>query len=197
MDLKRFVEKNDLLKKQESPNTAWRNEVQIMKNTTTLNTTLIIAAIVFATAGCSNKDKFFPEQDTYRSSQKMMDAQVAAAVRDNGNLYDCHFNNAALNSLGRQQLDSAVRGKQGDGPVVVRLQDENDHDLVVRRMESVAAYLKESGLQDNQIVFSDTFNDSTYTPAAVGLSNLAKTDTAEQTNPAPKGQYGTSVDVAK
>lgn len=161
-----------------------------MTNTQTVNTTLIIAAIVLATAGCSNKDKFFPEQETYRPSQKMVDLQVAAAARDNGNLYECHFNDSALNALGRQQLDAIVRGKQSDRAVIVRLQEGSDHDLVVRRMESVAAYLKEGGMQDNQIVFSDTFNDSTYSPAAVGLANLAKTDTAAASAAPGQGPAG-------
>lgn len=175
-----------------------RAKVNVMTNTQTLHTTLIITAIVLATAGCSKKDKFFPEQDTYRRSQQMMDMQIAAAARDSGNLYDCHFDESALNSLGEQQLDAVVRGKQSDEAVVVRLQDASDHDRVVRRMESVAAYLKDAGLQDDQIVFSDTFNDATYTPAALGLANLAKTDTVEQGEAgAPNGQYGTSMDVAK
>ncbi len=161
-----------------------------MTNTQTLNTTLIIAVIVLATAGCSRKNDFFPKADTYRPSQKMVDVQVATAARENGNLYDCHFSDTALNALGRQQLDAVVRGKQGNGPVVVHLQAGNDHDHVVRRMEAVAAYLKESGLQDDQIVFSDKFNDSSYSPAAVGLATLGKTDTATADGAALQSSQG-------
>ncbi len=169
-----------------------------MNNTMTFNTILLIAAIAFATAGCSSKDKFFPEQDTYRRSQQMMDTQIAAAARDSGNLYDCHFDESGLNALGKQQLDAVVRGQHDNATLVVRLQDESDHDRVVRRMKSVAAYLKDAGLQDNQIVFSDKFNDATYTPAVAGLSQLAKTDTGEQTTEAKStSQNGASTDVAK
>jgi hypothetical protein len=123
----------------------------------------------------------------------MIDAQAAAATRTNGNLYDCHFNDAALNSLGHEQLDAAVRGKRSDGPVVIHLLDGGDHDLMVHRMESVAAYLKDRGMRDDQIVFSDKLNDATYTPAAAGLASLAKTDTANDADAeAQPGDYGMS-----
>lgn len=170
-----------------------------MTNATKFKSCLVFAAVVLVTAGCSKNDPFFPEAGNDRPSKDMVDAQVAAAASRSGNLYGNHFDGAEVNTLGKQQLDAIVRGTADSKPVVVRFAEGSDHDLSVRRMESVAMYLKDKGLADERIVFADRFDGTMYTPAAVGLANLAKTDTTsaegDAGQEAPK-QYGSSMDIA-
>lgn len=153
-----------------------------MINMKTIRTAVVVAAMTLVITGCSSSRKqtdapFFPSDDAYRAHQQAIDAQVAAGAREDGNLYDCHFTGDAVNSLGRSKLDAMVRGAEVDQVVNVHLAGDGAHDLLVRRMRSVTAYLKDQGLPDEQIAFTEGLNDRTYTPAAMGLRNLEKTDT--------------------
>lgn len=158
---------------------------------------IVIACVVLVTAGCAKNDPFFPEASNDRPATDMVDAQIAAAAARSGNLYNSHFDDAELNALGRQQLDAIARGTAPSDPVIVRFAAGTGQDLSVRRMQAVAGYLMEKGLPDERIVFADRFDDSMYSPAAVGLANLPKTNTgsADGGGAETPQQYGTSMDL--
>lgn len=148
------------------------------RNLTIKSGLVLAAAAVLALSGCAKQEPFFPATG---ATKNMVDAQVAAGTRGNGNLYECHFNGDKVNALGSSKLDDMVHGRPSGEQLVVHMESE-DHDLLVRRMEAVATYLKDGGLADGEIVFADQFDGSTYSPAALGLANLAKTDTSDDTS---------------
>ena len=62
-------------------------------------------------------------------------------------------------------------------PVTIHMAPTADRSVLMRRIEAVTAYLKDNGLNDQQINFVSELNDGSYHPAAPDLANLHKTDT--------------------
>ncbi len=89
-------------------------------------------------------------------------------------LYDMHFHGGKLSSLGEGKLDLIVKGTPAGDPVEVYL--DGPHDMMTERHSAVAAYLKKSGLSENDIVVADGINPNVTTPTAYNLGGLYKQD---------------------
>jgi hypothetical protein len=142
---------------------------------------LSFAAALAVAAGCAEHtepDVEFPQAGTIRSHERMADIQRANGARGDGNLHAAHFTDDALNSLGRAKLDAMLRDDESVRPVTIHLAPAGEQNVQMRRIESVTAYLKDSGLTEAQMRFETGLNDASYHPSAPGLANLRKTDTA-------------------
>jgi len=147
-----------------------------------------LVLVLAAVAGCESdadraaRGEGFPPEGTVRSPQRFVDVQQAAGARGEGNLYEAHFVGAELNSLGRAKLDAMLRDDDAL-PVVVHLTPVDDANLREHRMQAIAIYLQDGGLSASQIRFTDGLNEDAVAPAAPGLKNLKKTDSAAQAEP--------------
>jgi hypothetical protein len=133
-------------------------------------------------AGCAEHTRpttEFPEEGSLRPHQRMSDIQRANGARGDGNLYAVHFTGDALNSLGRAKLGAMLRDDESVRPLTVHIAPAPDRDVLLRRIESVTAYLKDNGLTDQQMHFVSGLNDASYHRSASGLANLHKMDSVE------------------
>ena len=147
-----------------------------------------LAAI--AAAGCAEHTQpttEFPEEGSLRPHQRMADIQRANGARGDGNLYTAHFTDDALNSLGRSKLDAMLRDEESVRPLTVHMTPAPDRATVLRRIESVTAYLKDNGLSDQQMHFVSGLNESSYHPSAPALANLRKMDADAPAAETPAG----------
>jgi len=146
-----------------------------MKLVTTVSFLAVLAA-----CGCAEHTQAsteFPAEGTVPAPQRMAEIQRAAGARHDGNLYAAHFTDDALNSLGRAKLESMLSDDEAVRPVTIHMAATSDRSVLMRRIEAVTAYLKDNGLNDQQINFVSELNDASYHPAAPDLANLHKTDT--------------------
>ena len=146
-----------------------------MKLVTTVSFLAVLAA-----CGCAEHTQAsteFPAEGTVPAPQRMAEIQRAAGARHDGNLYAAHFTDDALNSLGRAKLESMLSDDEAVRPVTIHMAATADRSVLMRRIEAVTAYLKDNGLNDQQINFVSELNDASYHPAAPDLANLHKTDT--------------------
>lgn len=137
----------------------------------------ITLAAALAGAGCAEHTQpttEFPEDGSLRPHQRMADIQRANGARGDGNLYAAHFTDDALNSLGRVKVDAMMRDEESVRPLTVHMAPLADRDALLRRIESVTAYLKDNGLTDSQMHFVSGLNNESYHPSAQGLANLRK-----------------------
>ena len=135
---------------------------------------------VLAICGCAEHAQpstEFPAEGTVPVPHRMAEIQRSSGARHDGNLYAAHFTDDALNSLGRSKLDSLLRDDEAVRPVTIHMAATADRLVLMRRIEAVTAYLKDNGLNDQQIHFVSELNADSYHPAAPDLANLGKTDT--------------------
>ncbi len=160
--------------------------------------TLTFAALMVVTGCAEHREPTteFPEEGSFRPHQRMADIQRANGARADGNLYAVHFTDDALNSLGRSKLDAMLRDEESIRPLTVHMASTPDRAALLRRIESVTAYLKDNGLPDQQMKFVSDLNDASYHPSAPALANLRKTDTGESADadaaPSPATGFGGS-----
>ena len=136
-------------------------------------------AVVNGCAEHTKPDPQFAHVGTVRPHQRMMDVQRSAGARADGNLYAAHFTDDAVNSLGRAKLQAMLGNDETVRPVTVHMAPTADRDALMRRIESVTAYLRDNGLTDAQMHFVSGLNDASYHPSAPDLANLRKADTGE------------------
>ena len=149
-----------------------------MNRTTCLKFALGLAL----TGGCAEHTKPDPEfatVETVRPYQRMAQVQRSAGARADGNLYAVHFTDDAVNSLGRAKIDAMLGNDEVVRPLAIHMAPAADHDALMRRMESVTAYLKDQGLTDAQMHFVSGLSDASYHPSGPDLANLRKTDSGE------------------
>jgi hypothetical protein len=159
------------------------------------------AALVVLTAGCHNGNpprpapllhgEAFPADSDTRSVWDVRAAQAAAGARQDATLHAVHFDQAGLNSLGLQKLDLMLSDEQPTAPLIVYLDLSSDASIDADR-QAVAAYLRDRGLQDNQIAIRDGANPHAMSSAADAVTNL---HAMESPAPAQSGTPGSSVPV--
>ncbi len=138
-----------------------------------------LAALVLA-VGCAEHTKPDPQFDdggTIRPHQRMAEVQRSTGARADGNLYAAHFTDDAVNSLGRAKLDAMLGNDETIRPLTIHMAPMSNRDALIRRIESITAYLKDNGLSDAQMHFVSGLNDDSYHPSAPDLTNLRKMDT--------------------
>ncbi|MCC6424557.1 MAG: hypothetical protein IT447_13870 [Phycisphaerales bacterium] len=168
------------------------------------NTGLTALGLVLL-AGCHGKANKtpsamdFPPPDEVRSINRFNDAQSAAGARNDATLYPAHFNGAALSSLGAHKLDDMIADDDACEPMTVYVNlDENDARTEKRR-SAVVAYLKDSGLRDEQIKLADGRNPDVHSPSSLGASKLYKIEDgklADNAQPAGEDGAGTAAPAA-
>jgi hypothetical protein len=145
---------------------------------------LLILSLLALLAGCQDQtpNTMMPDNDAIppdgptRQYARVIEAQSATAARHDAMLYDYHFSNAALNSLGQQKL--ALMSRVGDGgfPVIVYLVLPEEQ-LTDQRIQSVRHFLQDQGLQESQIAIRLGDNPDTTFQAGAGIDALNKLET--------------------
>jgi hypothetical protein len=160
------------------------------------------AAVVAMTAGCHRHDmnsnvvlhgEDFPADNDTRAVWQIRAAQAAAGAREDATLYGVHFDDGGLNSLGQRKLELMLADEQPVEPLIVYL-DLNSDAAADKDRQSVAAYLKDRGLQDSQIALKDGPNPHAGHSAARALANLQALDAGP--NP-QSGTPGSSIPVSQ
>jgi hypothetical protein len=146
---------------------------------TTVLTASLLTAFGFTTAGCGtdgsyDKD-FFPSGD--RQVDKIENAQAAAGARSDASLSAAHFDGGALNSLGQDKLDLMTSSLPDEGPVTIYLDMPTDGPFAQARKDAVTAYLIDSHLTADQFTLVAGPNTTSWSPSAVALTNMCKTET--------------------
>jgi hypothetical protein len=116
--------------------------------------------------------------------------QAAVGARADATLYPVHFNDAGLNSLGREKLELMLEDEEATQPLVVYLDLPDGADAAPAH-KAVADFLKARGLTESQMKVVDSPNPKTLHPAADALTGLtALQQTQPNANPAaaPAGQ---------
>lgn len=143
---------------------------------------LPLAMVLVLAGGCAEHtkpDAAFDDEATIRPYRRMAEVQRSAGARADGNLHPAHFTDDAVNSLGRAKLDAMLANEETVRPLTIHLAPMADRSALMRRIESVTAYLKDNGLNDAQLHFVTGLNDASYHSSASDLANLRKTDTGE------------------
>ena len=156
---------------------------------------LAFLAAALAAVGCAEHtqpDPEFPADNAIRSPRRFAEVQRANGARNDGNLYEVHFTDDAVNSLGRAKLESMISDDETVRPVTIHMIALKDMSVTVRRMESVTAYLKDAGLTDAQIKFETGLKPGNYHPAAPELANLQKMETGAAAEPPAAVNEGVS-----
>jgi hypothetical protein len=145
----------------------------------TLLTAAILSALGLSTAGCgtdgSYEKDFFPQGQ--REVTQIENAQAAAGAKNDAELTTAHFDGGALNSLGQTKLDLITSSLPDQGPVTIYLNVPTDGPFAQARKDAVSTYLTDSHLTTDQFKLVDGPNDATWTPSAVALTNMGKTET--------------------
>jgi hypothetical protein len=139
------------------------------------------SATILLVAGCHPTS----ESDTATSSAEINEShtlfhtQEVAGARAECTLYSNAFDGPTLTSLGTRTLDLILEDSHSCNPLIVYMAvPEMDKNAEERRL-AVGRYLEDrGGLKSEQIEFRAGSNPATYSPAAVGVNNYAKTDTA-------------------
>lgn len=143
---------------------------------------LSFLAGLIASGGCAEHTKpstEFTNDGAIRPYSRMAEIQRSNGARADGNLYGAHFTDDAVNSLGRAKLYAMLGNDETVRPLTIHMAPASDRTALLRRIESITAYLKDNGLTDGQMRFVSALNDDSYHPSAPALANLRKTDSAE------------------
>lgn len=151
------------------------------------------AAVVGLTAGCNHPKpppdlhgEVFPKDGDARDVWNFRSAQASAGAREDATLYDYHFDDDGLNSLGEEKLDLMLAAEKPAEPMVVYL-DVPAPQTAQRNRQAVLTYLKDRGLQDSQIAVKDGPNPHHASSAGDASSALH----ALQAQPQGAAQTGT------
>lgn len=111
-------------------------------------------AFVALAAGCNHESSDpgsgFHSDDQSWDIHQIEDAQTARAARQDATLRDYHFSADQLNSLGQERLDLMLHDGGVYTPLVIYLDVASD-DQIAGRRQSVAMFLKDRGVRDDQI----------------------------------------------
>ena len=167
---------------------------------------IFATAALLVIAGCHSSSQppllhgeHFVPDDQPHAVDNVAAAQAARGARADATLYSSHFNDAGLNSTGREKLELMLEDEDPAQPLVVYLDLPAGADLAPAH-QAVTEYLKARGLPENQIKLVDGPNRKTLHPSAdalTGLANLQQTQstgapqsTAIGTTPQPSSGYG-------
>jgi hypothetical protein len=141
----------------------------------------VLAALGLVTAceqaGLNHADKFDPDVERQEQTQ-LLHNQAAAGAYADSTLYADHFDAAGLSSLGKAKLDLMLSDSHAKTPLAVYLEIPNDSQAAARQV-AVSHYLMDKGgLKSSQILITLGVNPDNTNPAADGMANYSKTDTA-------------------
>lgn len=140
----------------------------------------LAAAALVAAVGCHSSStqppllhgEHFVPDDQPHAVDHIAAAQAARGARADATLRPVHFNDAGLNSLGRQKLEFMLADEDAAQPVVVYLDLPPASDPAPAR-QAVADYFKARGLAENQFRLVDGPNPKTLSPSTDALTGLA------------------------
>src|SRR6186997_2510542 len=102
------------------------DERELMLKLSTKLALAAAAAVSLASAGCAHHDNDpnmengnFKTECESRSPVEFCEAQAAAGAREDGMLYERHFDGDQLNSLGRAKLEMIAQSDDSTTPVKV------------------------------------------------------------------------------
>jgi len=159
-------------------------------------------AFVALAAGCNHESSapgsgFHSDEQAWDINQ-IEDAQTARAARQDATLRDYHFSADQLNSLGQERLDLMLHDGGVYTPLVIYLDVPSD-DQIAGRRQSVAMFLKDRGVRDDQIKLEMGANPksiSSVEPLALPGDEQSKNGTTPATPAGPangtSGQQGMS-----
>jgi len=147
-----------------------------MKYALWLRSTAFVA--IALAAGCrkdqpSAADTFFPAEEAAATKQ-IITTQIARGARADATLHAIHFDDAALNSLGRDKLDAMIRDNSTPLPLVVYLDLPTTDPRTPSRTAAVNDYLTTTGLLAAQFQTHPGPNPATLHPTAPDLAALSK-----------------------
>jgi hypothetical protein len=127
------------------------------------------------------KDKqFMPDEADMHTMDAFAQAVTASGARDDGMLFDNHFDGSQLNSAGQTKLTLMMQNRPNaqDTATIYLSLPEKDKYASARRT-AVEQYLQQSGIGTNfQIKEGD--NPDMRTPSSRGLMTYIKTDSDHQ-----------------
>ena len=150
-----------------------------------------IAALIIVGGGCKSKPVETTDRDAmefYKACEvspvtALANTQIAVGARTDATLRPYHFNDAGLNSLGREKVDFMIRetGDDSTGKLVVYVdlpkgEGDADKDLVKARQDAVSAYLVNAGRSQDSFRLEAGFNPNDT--IAVTSAKPAATDGA-------------------
>ncbi|MGH7213699.1 MAG: hypothetical protein ACREIT_02900 [Tepidisphaeraceae bacterium] len=162
------------------------------KKRTALNVTLGGLLILIA-AGCQSNGSGqmqgteFPEPGTHAVTQVMY-AQEAAGARGDPTLYSYHFDGDRLNSNGERKLSLMLDDDDAVEPLTVYVAPKDDR--AAARRDAVALFLRDAGLNNEQIRVEDGIAPGNGGAAAAGLGHLSRTESSGSGEGAGMGQSG-------
>ncbi len=126
---------------------------------------------------------------------RIADRQIASGVRTDATLRPYHFNEASLNSLGREKLDFMLNCDESDALLVVYVDaaagdSDSEKDLTRARHESVVAYLLSRGMTDSQFRLESGYNSNNTVPVVSVSPPKGDAANAAAAGGAAKGSYG-------
>jgi hypothetical protein len=143
-----------------------------------------VGLAVCGLAGCADTDKsdakgFFRPVEEQGRMTNVFAMQAATGAAEDATLQAFHFTGASLNSLGEEKLDLlAAASEDPEAEVVVYLNLADDDKATASRREAVTTYLTEDcSIGESQVKIELGRNPNALTPAGVGMTRLAKTET--------------------
>jgi hypothetical protein len=104
--------------------------------------------------------------------ERISNVQATKGAANDAMLYDQHFDGAMLNALGRTKLDLMMRGTSVNKNLVVYL--DMHHDTGQSRQAAVTEYLKNAGVEDNNVQIVLGPNPNVNTATAYNLAEIYK-----------------------
>lgn len=141
----------------------------------------------------------FPPGTDVDSPRRIVQAQAAAGACADATLYNVHFDDCQLNSLGQSKLQLMLEARTPGIPMVVYVDTPADSPLWAARTQCVRACLAKANLPESQLKLVAGINPQTLTPAKDLLDRLPKTESGSAVNPnapaatpeSPLGNLGT------
>jgi hypothetical protein len=156
----------------------------------------IISFALLCLASCQHREEaldptlenFFAEDaGAADKAGRFVGAMSAAGARADGTLSNYHFDGRRLNSLGEDKLARMMSDERAAEPMRVYLNlDERDSASKDRRAAALA-FLKDAGLSESQVEVVFGQNPENWSPAALQIENLPKTETGGAEGGAAKG----------
>ena len=152
-----------------------------------LSTTVFAAAVLLFAVGCKTDnqkiaDGFFPEPGAFRGTEAAIAAQTANGARADAMLYPFHFNGGVINSLGTDKIQRLLNADAAESFTLYLNVPTTDATLLASRQASVASFLKDMGVVDNQVQIATGPNPDTWAPANPQLTRMVKTESGGVTD---------------
>ncbi len=150
-----------------------------MKNYSTLIRLGMLSIAATLVVGCKGDHKpnvsindSFADESQPRTVENYFNRQAELGARDDGLLYETHFTDGKLNSLGVSKLNLITAGGNA-GMTTVYLDIAKDNQYGARQ-DSVTEFFTKKGISSDTYKIVAGPNLGKGTPASVGISGLSK-----------------------